>query len=197
MPHLPSVIADLGALLVEVHQQGTDAPEPLPWILICAGDIDPAQAWQLADAVSAARDLPVAAVLPASKATRQAFPDAEQIPVAPDTPVTLAQLGAGPVQLQRLTDDQYRQYVHALEIADHDAQPATGAWQLAEDHNLAATAPRPDPHPLLLHTDGENNEVADPGNPFPALLASAGTPIRLVKPTAKDSDGDGEGTARA
>jgi hypothetical protein len=198
MPHLPSVVADLSALLVEVHQQhgaGGEAPEPLPWILICAGDIDAAQAWQLVDAVSAARDLPVAVVLPASEATRQAFPDAEQIPVAPDTPVALAHLGAGPVQLQRLTDDQYRQYVHTLEIADQDAQPATGAWQLAEDHNLAATAPRPGPHPLLLHTDGEDNEIADPGQPFPALLASAGTPIQLVKPTADDPDGDAEEAA--
>ncbi|WP_127354556.1 hypothetical protein [Actinacidiphila soli] len=198
MPHLPSVIADLGALLVEVHQQhgaGGEAPEPLPWILICARDVDPAQAWQLADAVSAARDLPVAVVLPASQATRQAFPDAEAIAVAPDTPVTLAQLGAGPVQLQRLTDDQYRQYVHALEVADQDAQPATGAWQLAEDHNLAATTPRPGPHPLLLNTEGEDNEVADPGTFFPALLDFAGTPIRLVTSTADDSDGDGEGTA--
>ncbi|WP_127361592.1 bacterial transcriptional activator domain-containing protein [Actinacidiphila soli] len=198
MPHLPSVIADLGALLVEVHQQhgaGGEAPEPLPWILICAGDVDPAQAWQLADAVSAARDLPVAVVLPASQATRQAFPDAEAIAVTPDTPVTLAQLGAGPVQLQRLTDDQYRQYVHALEVSDQDAQPATGAWQLAEDHNLAATTPRPGPHPLLLNTGGEDNEVADPGNFFPALLASAGTPIRLVKPTADDPDGDAEEAA--
>ncbi len=38
------------------HQQPDDsgAPEPLPWILICAGDVDTEQACQLADAVSAA-----------------------------------------------------------------------------------------------------------------------------------------------
>jgi len=141
------------------------------------------------DAVSAARDLPVAVVLPAGDATRAAFPDAEQIPVAPDTQVTLAQLGAGPVQLQRLTDEQYRQYVHALDVADQPAQPATGAWQLAEDHGHAATMPRPGPHPLLLH-HGENSAGTDPGSPFPALLATS-TPIRLVKATADVSDGAG------
>ncbi|MCW2874808.1 LysM peptidoglycan-binding domain-containing protein, partial [Actinacidiphila oryziradicis] len=198
MPHLPSVVADLGALLVEVHQQSSSpdgGPEPLPWILICAGDVAPEQAWQLADAVSAARELPVAVVLPASEATRAAFPDAEQIAVAPDVPVTLPHLGAGPVQLQRLTDEQYRQYVHALEVAEQPAEPATGAWQLAEDHDLAATTPRPGPHPLLLHHGDDAG--ADPGNPFPALLATASADpsrIRLVKPAAA-ADGTGDGAA--
>ncbi|MET7621934.1 LysM peptidoglycan-binding domain-containing protein [Streptomyces sp. NPDC005408] len=192
MPHLPSVVADLGALLVEAHQRSRgpeDAPEPLHWILICAGDVDAEQAWQLADAVSAARDLPVTVVLPASEATRHAFPDAEQIAAAPDMPIALPHLGGGPVQLQRLTDDQYRQYVHALEVADQPAEPATGTWQLAEDHNLAATAPRPAPHPLLLHNGGEDRE-ADPGNPFPGLASADPSRIRLLKPTpAADHDG--------
>lgn len=196
MQHLPSAVADLGTLLVEVHQNSgipDSAPEPLPWILICAGDVDAEQAWQLADAVSGARDLPVTVVLPADEATRQAFPDAEQIAVAPDIQIALPHLGSGPVQLQRLTDDQYRQYVHALDVADQPAKPATGAWQLAEDRILAATELRPAPHPLLLHNtndDGEG-EGEGPGSPFPALLASAvPSPIRLVKPkTAADDDG--------
>ncbi|MCX4515951.1 LysM peptidoglycan-binding domain-containing protein [Streptomyces sp. NBC_01619] len=198
MPHLPSVAADLGALLVETYQHSgdpNDAPEPLPWILICAGDVDAENAWQLADAVSAARHLPITVVLPAGEATRQAFPQAEQIPVAPDLRIALSSLGI-PVQLQRLTDDQYRQYVHALEVADQDARPATGAWQLAEDHDLAATEPRPAPHPLLLHHGGEDTEVADPANPFPALLASAEpSQIRLVEPsTEADIDAEGDGS---
>lgn len=189
MPHLPSVAADLGALLVEAHQHGGDlknAPTPLPWILICAGDIDADHARQLADALSAARDLPVAAVLPADDATRQAFPDAEHLPVAPDTPITLAHLGSGPVQLQRLTDDQYRSYLHALEIADRPAQAATGAWQLAEDHNIAAATPRPKPHTMLLRTDEEDT---DPGDPFPALLATAAPAHnQLIDSTAGNSN---------
>lgn len=173
MPHVSAVVADLGALLLEVHQQADDAgaPEPLPWILICAGDVDTEQAWQLADAVSAARNLPIAIVLPANDATRNAFPTAEPIAAAPGTPVTLPQLSDEAVQLQRLTDEQYHQYVHALKVAEEPAEPATGTWQLAEPHDQTAAAPRPQPHPLLrIHTSPA--EASDPGSPYPALLAS-------------------------
>ncbi|XXZ47490.1 hypothetical protein AAGT00_00635 (plasmid) [Streptomyces cavourensis] len=174
MPHVSAVVADLGALLLEVHQQADDAdtPEPLPWILICAGDVDTEQAWQLADAVSAARNLPIAIVLPANDATRNAFPTAEPIAAAPGTPVTLPQLSDDVVQLQRLTDEQYHQYVHALQVAEEPAEPATGTWQLAEPHDQTAAASRPQPHPLLrVHTSGTEAD-SDPGSPYPALLAS-------------------------
>ncbi|MCD9899750.1 hypothetical protein LUR56_05720 [Streptomyces sp. MT29] len=43
--------------------------------------MDTEQAWQLADAVSAARNLPIAIILAANDATRNAFPTAE--PIAP------------------------------------------------------------------------------------------------------------------
>ncbi|SNT33594.1 hypothetical protein [Actinacidiphila glaucinigra] len=62
------------ALLVEVYQHGEGAVEPLPWILIRAADVDPEQVWQLADAIATARHLPITVVLPATPATRQAFP---------------------------------------------------------------------------------------------------------------------------
>ncbi|MEU2100416.1 hypothetical protein ABZ741_39565 [Streptomyces globisporus] len=192
LPHVSAVVADLGALLLEVHQQTdtADMPEPLPWILVCAGDIDSEQAWQLADAVSAARDLPIAIVLPANEATRAAFPAAECIPAAPGTPVALPQLGQEPVQLQRLTDEQYRQYLHALQVAEEPAEPATGTWQLAEAHEQTAAAPRPEPDPLLrIRTSGSEAD-SDPGAPFPALLASvgaAGTMSKEDAPAAKDA----------
>ncbi|KQX26834.1 hypothetical protein [Streptomyces sp. Root1295] len=120
-------------------------PEPLPWILVCAGDVDAEQTWQLADAVSAARDLLIAIVLPANDATRAAFPAAESIATAPGTPVTLPQLGEEPVQLQRLTDEQYRQYLHALQVAEEPAEPAAGTWQLAESHEQTADSSRSPP----------------------------------------------------
>ncbi|MGW5925582.1 hypothetical protein ACWF2L_04955 [Streptomyces anulatus] len=178
LPHVSAVVADLGALLLEVHQQtgGTGMPEPLPWILVCAGDIDAEQAWQLADAVSAARDLPIAIVLPANDATRAAFPAAENIATAPGTPVTLPQLGEEPVQLQRLTDEQYRQYLHALQVAEEPAEPAAETWQPAEAHEQTAAAPRPEPHPLLRIRTSDGEADSDPGSPYPALLASVGAP---------------------
>lgn len=178
LPHVSAVVADLGALLLEVHQQtgDTDMPEPLPWILVCAGDVDAEQAWQLADAVSAARDLPIAIVLPANDATRAVFPAAENITTAPGTPVTLTQLGEEPVQLQRLTDEQYRQYLHALQVAEEPAEPAAGTWQLAEAHEQTAAAARPEPHPLLRIRTSDGEAASDPGSPYPALLASVGAP---------------------
>ncbi|WP_329046800.1 hypothetical protein [Streptomyces sp. NBC_01422] len=168
MPKLQSVVADLGSLLVEVHQQGQAAPDPLPWILICAGDVEGDQVWQLADAVSAARNLPIAVVLPANHSTRQAFPDATTVSAAPGAPVEVADLVGLPVQLQRLNDEQYRSFIHALEVTEEPAQPATGAWKLSEDHAHTATTPLTGAHYVHL-----NDGAADPGNPFPALLASA------------------------
>ncbi|MFD8118639.1 hypothetical protein [Streptomyces microflavus] len=189
MPHVSAVVADLGALLLEVHQQANDAgaPEPLPWILICAGDVDTEQAWQLADAVSAARALPIAIVLPANDATRNAFPTAEPIAAAPGTPVTFPQLCDEAVQLQRFTDEQYRQYVHALKVAEEPAEPATGTWQLAEPHDQTAAAPRPQPHPLLrIHTSPAEAD-SDPGSPYPALLASVAATPATASEAARNS----------
>ncbi|MFI5744163.1 hypothetical protein ACIA9I_38120 [Streptomyces anulatus] len=151
-------------------------PGARPWILVCAGEADAELAWQLADAVSAARDLPIAIVLPADDATRAAFPAAEIIATAPGTPVTLPQLGEEPVQLQRLTDEQYRQYLHALQVAEEPAEPAAGTWQLAEAHEQTAAAPRPEPHPLLRIRTSDGEAASDPGSPYPALLASVGAP---------------------
>ncbi|MFJ3973238.1 hypothetical protein ACIPYR_34495 [Streptomyces parvus] len=192
LPHVSAVVADLGALLLEVHQQtgDTDMPEPLPWILVCAGDVDAEQAWQLADAVSAARDLPIAIVLPANDATRAAFPAAESVPTAPGTPVTLPQLGDEPVHLQRLTDEQYRQYLHALQVTEEPAKPATGTWQLAEAHEQTAAAPRPEPDPLLRIRTSDSEGDSDPGSPYPALLSSIGASRTASKengPAAKDA----------
>ncbi|SNT33820.1 LysM domain-containing protein [Actinacidiphila glaucinigra] len=193
MPHLSSVVSDLGALLVEVYQHGEDqAVEPLPWILICAADVDPEQVWQLADAIAAARNLPVTVVLPETPATRQAFPDASAVPVAGTTTASLPALAAGPVELQRLSDEQYRELVHALGVADQPAARAKGAWQLAEAHAHAAATARPAPHPMLLHPIADDaSAAAEAGRPFPALLATADPGrIHLVKepaPSGPDS----------
>ncbi|MEU1623130.1 LysM peptidoglycan-binding domain-containing protein [Streptomyces sp. NPDC005722] len=187
MPHLASVVSDLGALLVEVYQHGEDqAVEPLPWILICAADVDPEQVWQLADAIAAARHLPVTVVLPDTPATRQAFPDAGAVPVARTATAVFPQLSSGPVELQRLSDEQYRELVHALDVADQPADRAKGAWQLAEDHAHAAATSRPAPHPMLLHPIADDAGAGtEADSPFPALLATADPGrIHLVKATA-------------
>ncbi|MEJ8640165.1 LysM peptidoglycan-binding domain-containing protein [Streptomyces sp. MS2.AVA.5] len=194
MPHLSAVTADLGEILVEVHQNKDQdgAPPPLPWILLCAGDIEPEQVWQFADAIAAARDLPLAVVLPSGPATRQAFPDAELIDVRPDAQARLAQLDEHPVQLQRLTDEHYRQYIHALEVADKPAVPATGAWQLAEEHDTAATE-QGRPSPLILKSHGADE---DDSTPYPAFLASRG-PSQIKPVKSPTTDGNEEQPAGA
>ncbi|WP_329151649.1 hypothetical protein OHA63_00140 [Streptomyces anulatus] len=105
-----------------------------------------------------------------------AFPATESIATAPGTPVTLPQLGEEPVQLQRLTDEQYRQYLHALQVAEEPSEPAAGTWQLAEPRKQTAAAARPEPHPLLRIRTSDGEAASVPGSPFPVLLASVGAP---------------------
>ncbi|MFF4371481.1 LysM peptidoglycan-binding domain-containing protein [Streptomyces sp. NPDC001594] len=163
MPHLPAVAADLGELLLEAHQSGEQV---LPWLMIGVGDHDGEHLAQLADALAAARNLKTAVVLPASKAARRVFPHAEIIDVTSGQEALLAPLGL-PVTLQRITDEQYRQYVHALQVSTQDPEPATGAWEFAEDHGQAAASGQ------ALTLRSTTADAQDPGNPFPALIAAS------------------------
>ncbi|MEU9033366.1 LysM peptidoglycan-binding domain-containing protein [Streptomyces sp. NPDC048352] len=190
MPHLPAVAADLGELLLEAHQSGEQV---LPWLMIGAGDHDGEHLAQLADALAAARDLKTAVVLPASEAARRVFPHAEIIDVTTGQEALLAPLGL-PVTLQRITDEQYRQYVHALQISTQDPVPASGAWELAESHDQAAA----NGQPLTLRST--TADAQDPGNPFPALItASPATAPQPVSdqgtPEAMQPAADGPETA--
>ncbi|MEU3315780.1 LysM peptidoglycan-binding domain-containing protein [Streptomyces sp. NPDC006662] len=165
MPHLPAVAADLGELLLEAHQSGEQV---LPWLMIGAGDHDGEHLAQLADALAAARNLKTAVVLPASEAARRAFPHAEILDVTTGQEALLAPLGL-PVTLQRITDEQYRQYVHALQVSTQDPVPASGAWEFAESHDQAAASGKP------LTLRATTADAQDPGNPFPALIAASPT----------------------
>lgn len=166
MPHLPAVATDLGELLLEAHQSGEQV---LPWLMIGAGEHDEEHVTQLADAVAAARTLHTAIVLPATAAARRAFPHAEILDTTREQATRLEGLDL-PVTLQRITDEQYRQYVHALTVSAEEAAPATGAWEFAEGHKQAAASGQP----LTVRITSE--DAQDPGNPFPALLAGLPTP---------------------
>ncbi|GLW03672.1 LysM peptidoglycan-binding domain-containing protein [Streptomyces lavendulae] len=161
MAHLPAVAADLGELLVEAHQSGEQV---LPWLMIGAGDHSENDVGLLADALASARPLTTAVVLPASPEARRAFPHAEILDVARDQDTVLAPLET-PVRLQRVSDEQYRQYVHALQVSVQEAKPAAGAWEFTESHQQPAASGMP----LAVRVTSE--AAQDPGNPFPALLA--------------------------
>lgn len=172
MPHLPAVAADLGELLLEAHQSGEQI---LPWLLIGAGDHDEEHVTQLAEALAAARTLQTAVVLPATPAARRVFPHAEILVTTRDQESRLEPLGL-PVTLQRVTDKQYREYVHALKVSTQDPVPATGAWEFAESHEQPAATGQP------LSVRVTSADAQDPGNPFPALLAGLG-PAPAPQPT--------------
>ncbi|MGG8410349.1 LysM peptidoglycan-binding domain-containing protein [Streptomyces sp. 12297] len=160
MPHLPAVAADLGELMLEAHQSGEQV---LPWLVIGGGEMEEEHLVQLADALSADRTLETGVILPASEAARRCFPHAEVLDVAhgKDTAVGVLETA---VELQRITDEQYRQYVHALQVSTQDPQPAEPPWDRAEGHDQAAAGGMP----LTVHAVGD--DALDPGNPFPALL---------------------------
>ncbi|MCY0923429.1 MULTISPECIES: LysM peptidoglycan-binding domain-containing protein [unclassified Streptomyces] len=172
MPHLPAVATDLGELLLEAHQSGEQV---LPWLMIGAGEHDEEHVTQLADALAAARTLHTAVVLPATATARRAFPHAEILDTTRDQSTRLEPLDL-PVTLQRITDEQYRQYVHALTVSAEEAEPATGAWEFVENHDQAAASGQP------LTVRITSQDAQDPGNPFPALLA--GLPTPTPSPTA-------------
>ncbi|MFJ6798123.1 hypothetical protein [Streptomyces sp. NPDC091268] len=180
MPHLPAVTADLGELLLEAHQSGEQI---LPWLTISAADHDSEHLAHLADALAAARDLKTAVVLPASDAAHRCFPHAEILEVARDLETLYAPL-ARPVILQRISDAQYRQYVHALEVSLQDPAPATGAWAFAESHDQAAASGQP----LTVRSAADG--AHDPGNPFPAPLVEA-PPMAAASPAPAPDPGPG------
>ncbi|MFF2403531.1 LysM peptidoglycan-binding domain-containing protein [Streptomyces goshikiensis] len=163
MPHLPAVAADLGELMLEAHQSGEQI---LPWLAVGAGDMEEDHLVQLADALAAGRTLDTAVVLPATAAARRCFPHAEVLNVTHGQNTTVAVLETS-VDLQRITDEQYRQYVHALQVSTQNPAAAAGQWANAEDHGQTAASGAP----LTVHAAGD--ESLDPGNPFPALLTKS------------------------
>ncbi|MGW1768253.1 LysM peptidoglycan-binding domain-containing protein [Streptomyces sp. NPDC002073] len=176
MPHLPAVATDLGELMLEAHQSGEQV---LPWLAIGAGEVTEEHLVQLADALAAGRILETGVVLPASDAAVRCFPHAEVINVTHGEKAPVGALDTA-VELQRITDEQYRQYVHALTVATQDPDPAQPPWDRAEDHSQAAAGKTP----LTVHT--VTDDALDPGNPFPALLGS-GAPAGTEPPYARSA----------
>ena len=220
VPTVQAAARDLGELLLE-HHQTTDAdlpaPEPAPWLLLCAAEAGPDHAWQLADAIAAARDLPVAVVLPATDATRAYFPDAEVLHADPARQPQRCAVLDSPVTLQQVGEQAYRQIVTDLRTADQPPRPAAGPWRNvpgpqpgpATPPPPSAAADTPLPAPDKVHDDQEEEEAeAERGEPFPALAAAAGrgpsaiplTPLptgtATAAPAEEHTDAPGSGAAQ-
>ncbi|MBO8203170.1 LysM peptidoglycan-binding domain-containing protein [Streptomyces smyrnaeus] len=213
VPHLAAAARDLGEILLEAHQQAADddADALLPWLLVCAAEAEPDQAWALADALAAARSAPVALVLPA-EAVAAVFPQAERLDAAQDEAQPCALAGQS-LRLGRVTDDEYDDLVAGLRIADRPAQPARAEWQHVpaavpqQSEAAASLAPvavsgqhAPEPAVAVQVQANSTSTAArdsDAGeaSPFPALLAAVKDPGRV--PATAQTHGEEEAGAGA
>ncbi|MFE4687279.1 LysM peptidoglycan-binding domain-containing protein [Streptomyces sp. NPDC056721] len=174
VPHLRAAQRDLGELLLEHHQNADDnETAPLPWLLICAADAATEDAQHLADALTAASNLPLALVLPAHGA-QHAFPHAQRLTVGSSTPQRLNLLDTD-VLVQSMTDSEYQDLVGVLNIAEEPARPAEGPWQQVPDLTLDQ------------HGHSPTSPSAVPDTPFTALT---GTPSLRIMSTPQQPDED-------
>ncbi|MGW6755762.1 LysM peptidoglycan-binding domain-containing protein [Streptomyces sp. NPDC055006] len=174
VPHLRAAQRDLGELLLEHHQNADqDETAPLPWLLICATEAATEDAQHLADALTAASNLPLALVLPARSA-QHAFPHAERLTVGSPTPQHLNLLDTD-VLVQSMTDAEYQDLVGVLNSAEEPAHPAEGPWQQVP----AVTLDQPSHSPA--------SPSAVPDTPFAALT---GTTSLRIMPTPQQAAED-------
>ncbi|MGW7642214.1 LysM peptidoglycan-binding domain-containing protein [Streptomyces decoyicus] len=174
VPHLRAAARDLGELLLEHHQAAADDATPLPWLLICAATAHADDAWELADAIAAARDLPIALVVPAAGAA-SCYPEAETLNAA-ETAAQACSALSSPIVLQRVADEDYAQFVADLRTADEPARPAEGPWRNVPDDD---TEEEP----------AANSAQMPQATPFMSLAASAGpATVHLLPPRTPEPD---------
>ncbi|MEU6621969.1 LysM peptidoglycan-binding domain-containing protein [Streptomyces litmocidini] len=171
VPHLAAARADLAELLLEQRQQADadDAPPRMPWTLVCAVDIEEGEAKLLADTLTAARELPVALVLPAQGTAGAfgAFDDAIHLAVGTPRPQHVDILDADLI-VQSLPEDDYQAFADLLRQADQPAQPAEEPWTQVPPTTMSVT------------DDGDTSPAGLPPTPFAAFTATR--PLAPVPP---------------
>ncbi|MZE80901.1 LysM peptidoglycan-binding domain-containing protein [Streptomyces xinghaiensis] len=196
VPSLGAAVRDLGERMLEAHQE-QDPGGVLPWMLICATRAEADEAWQLAEALEAARSLPVAVVLPARE-TASLLRAAEVLRADAREAQHVQVLGAR-VQLQRVEADVYRQLVATLAVAEEPARPATGDWQHVPSEPARTATPsspssRPAPDP---GREGSGEGGGLQGDAAPALLAAVQDPSALRLLPAPAAPGDDQAQSAA
>ncbi|MET8507529.1 LysM peptidoglycan-binding domain-containing protein [Streptomyces sp. NPDC004787] len=176
LPHLKAARTDLAELLLEQRQtaDSEDAPIRLPWTLVCAADIDEHEARLLADTLTAARELPVALVLPAqgTAGAFATFDDAIHLTVGTTTPQYVDALDSDLI-VQSLPEADLEDVLDLLRTADEPARPAEGAWTAVPPLEITVTTAgngKPDPAGLNA-------------TPFAALTAAT-RPLASAPPPA-------------
>ncbi|GHB74328.1 hypothetical protein GCM10010377_75920 [Streptomyces viridiviolaceus] len=188
-------LRDLTERLLEAHQMPDTAHQP--YLLLCASALDADTAWEFADVIAKAGDVPVTLVAPASTAAPH-FPEAEILNASLSTPQALESAG-GEITVQRLEHAAYLQITTALKVSAQPAHPAEGAWKDVPDETTSVGQPQEPTRaeqseqtesqvavtsaahtgPLVAPDAETSSEV------FPALLAATADPagLRLLPAT--------------
>ncbi|GHG04205.1 LysM peptidoglycan-binding domain-containing protein [Streptomyces filamentosus] len=178
-PHLAAARADLAELLLEQRQEadGDAAPPRMPWTLVCAAAIEEDEARLLADTLTAARELPVALVLPAQGTAGAfgAFDDAVQLAVGTTNPQHVETLGADLI-VQSLPEADYQAFADLLRQAEQPAQPAEEPW----------THVPPAPIEVTITAHGDTDPADVPLTPFAAFTTTR--PLAPVPPLPTEQD---------
>ncbi|MFJ4748932.1 LysM peptidoglycan-binding domain-containing protein [Streptomyces albogriseolus] len=174
-------LRDLTERLLEAHQLPDTQHQP--YLLLCASVLDADTAWEFADVIDKAGDVPVTLVAPASTAAPH-FPDAEILNASLSTPQTLETAGHE-VTVQRLEHAAYLQITTALKVAAQPAHEAEGAWKdvPAEPTSVKQSEQEAQPvapGPVAAESgDAVAQDAQAGGEVFPALLAAATHPAGL------------------
>ncbi|MCX4581067.1 LysM peptidoglycan-binding domain-containing protein [Streptomyces sp. NBC_01571] len=118
-------LRDLADWLLASVQLPDDTDQP--YLLVCATSLDADTAWQLAEMLDKAGELPALLIAPADHAARHFA----QAPIL-DAAATTAQPLDGTditVVLQHIDDAAYQQIITDLEISSQPPHPAEGGWQ--------------------------------------------------------------------
>ncbi|MFI6875756.1 hypothetical protein ACIBL6_20200 [Streptomyces sp. NPDC050400] len=116
---------EFAARILEAHQDPDD--RGIPYIVICAGDLDDDTAWQLAETLDRTHDLtPCVLVLPATAGA--VFPDAETIDAGIPDAQRVDALGVD-VVLQRLDAVSLSELADAFQQTHRPAEGPHGMWE--------------------------------------------------------------------
>ncbi|MEU3902146.1 hypothetical protein [Streptomyces sp. NPDC045251] len=196
-------LRDLTERLLEVHQLPDHAHQP--YLLLCASTLDADTAWELADLIDKAGDIPITVVAPAST-TAPHFPDAELLNASLNTPQPL-ESADHEITIQRLEHAAYQQITTALKVAAQPAHEAEGTWKDIPDEpahveqSEQGDQPAPSGPVAAEPGDAVTQDAEAAGNEvFPALLAAVTDPasLRLLPapaPTPKSQREGSSGTA--
>ncbi|RCH59644.1 LysM peptidoglycan-binding domain-containing protein [Streptomyces sp. SDr-06] len=189
-------IHDLADWMLTTHQQPHTTDQP--YLLLCATELDHDTAWQLAEALDKAGDLPVILVAPAAPIGRH-FPDAPVLNASSSAFQDLEEIGLA-VRLQRLAEPAFQQIAAELRTSAQPPHPAQGPWQNtpsepqhgdhstepspAADHDAnAEDEPENDPN-VKAKPEGQGHGMHAAGasaglGAFPALITATTSPSAL------------------